>query len=74
MAQLVASMSGVVLGRVARVVGSSLNRDKIFTASIGLVDSLCLSVLIYCVNLHRPAMTIAVDLGRKATKQTNDPV
>ena len=35
MAQLVASVSGVVLGDVARVVGSNLARGKIFTASIG---------------------------------------
>ena len=39
MAQLVASMSGVVKGGVAEVVGSNLNRGKIFTASIGSVDS-----------------------------------
>ena len=40
MAQLVASVSGVVLGGVAEVVGSNLARGKIFTASIGSVDSL----------------------------------
>ena len=40
MAQLVASMSGVVLGGVAEVVGSNLARRKIFTASIGSVDLL----------------------------------
>ena len=40
MAQLVAPMSGVVLGRVVMVVGSNLARGKIFTASIGSVDSL----------------------------------
>ena len=40
MAQLVASMSGVVLGSVVEVVGSNLARGKIFTASIGSVDSL----------------------------------
>ena len=34
MAQLVASMSGVVLGGVVEVVGSNLARGKIFTASI----------------------------------------
>ena len=39
-AQLVALMSGVVLGGVAKVVGSNLARGKIFTASIGSVDSL----------------------------------
>ena len=38
-AQLVASVSGVVLGGVAMVVGSSLARGKIFTASMGSVDS-----------------------------------
>ena len=37
MAQLVASMYGVVLGGVAKVVGSSLTRGKIFTASIGSI-------------------------------------
>ena len=37
MAQLVASMSGVVLGGVVEVVGSNLARGKIFTASIGSV-------------------------------------
>ena len=40
MAQLVASMSVVVLGGVVEVVGSNLARGKIFTASIGSVDSL----------------------------------
>ena len=39
-AQLVASVYGVVLGGVAEVVGSNLARDKIITASIGSVDSL----------------------------------
>ena len=53
MAQLAASMSGVVLGGVVMVVDSNLARVKIFTASIGLVDSLYLSVLIYCINLHQ---------------------
>ena len=47
MAQLVASMSGVVLGDVVEVVGSNLARGKIFTASIGSVDSLYPSVYIY---------------------------
>ena len=47
MAQLVASMSGVVLGGVVEVVGSNLARGKIFTASIGSVDSLYSSVYIY---------------------------
>ena len=49
MAQLVASMSGVVLGGVVEVVGSNLARGKIFTASIGSVDSLYPSVYIYLV-------------------------
>ena len=58
MAQLVALMSGVVLGGVAEVVGSTLARkqkseSKIFTASIGSVDSLYLSIFIYCLNLHQ---------------------
>ena len=44
MAQLVASASGVVLGGVAEVVGSNLARGKIFTASIGSVDSLYPSI------------------------------
>ena len=47
MAQLVTLMSGVVLGGVAEVVGSNLARGKIFTASIGSVDSLYPSVYIY---------------------------
>ena len=46
-AQLVASMSGVVLGGVVEVVGSNLARGKIFTASIGSVDSLYPSVYVY---------------------------
>ena len=46
MAQLVALMSGVVLGGVVMVVGSSLARDKIFTASIGSVDSLYIYILL----------------------------
>ena len=52
-AQLVASMSGVVLGGVVEVVGSNLATGKIFTASIGSVDSLYPSVFIYCLNLHQ---------------------
>ena len=49
MAQLVASMSCVVLGGVVKIVGSSLARGKIFTASIGSVDSLYPSIY---KNLH----------------------
>ena len=52
-AQLVASMSGVVLGGVVMVVGSNLTRGKIFTASIGSVDSFYPSVSIYCMKLHQ---------------------
>ena len=44
MAQLVALKAGVVLGGVVEVVGSNLARGKIFTASIGSVDSLSLSL------------------------------
>ena len=47
MAQLVASMSGVVLGGVVEVVGSNLARGKIFTASFCSVDSLYPSVYIF---------------------------
>ena len=53
MALLVASMSSVVLGGDVMVVGSSLARGKIFTASICSVDSLYPSVFIYCMNLHQ---------------------
>ena len=53
MAQLVASVSGVVLGGVANVLDSNLARGKIFTASISSVDSLYPSVFIYCLNLHQ---------------------
>ena len=52
-AQLVASMSGVVLRGVVMVVDSNLARGKIFTASISSVDSLYISVFIYCMNLHQ---------------------
>ena len=43
-AQLVASMAGVVLGGVVMVVGSNLARGKIITASVGSVDSLYISL------------------------------
>ena len=46
MAQLVASVSGVVLGGVTMVVGLSLARGEICTASIGSVDSLYPSVFV----------------------------
>ena len=35
------------------MLGSNLARGKIFTASIGSVDSLYLSVFIYCLNQHQ---------------------
>ena len=53
MAQLVALMSGVVFGGVAEVVGSNLARGKIFTSSIGSVDSLYpfdLSTVCICIS------------------------
>ena len=50
MAQLVASASGVVLGGIAEVVGSNLARGKIFTASIGSVDSLYPSIRLSLAN------------------------
>ena len=54
MAQLVASMSGVVLGGVVEVVGSNLARGKKKIYSIyRLIDSLYPSVFIYCLNLHQ---------------------
>ena len=46
-AQFVASIAVVVQGGVVMVVGSNLSRGKIFTASIGSVDSLYPSVYIY---------------------------
>ena len=49
MAQLVASMSGVVLGRVVEFVGSNLTRGKIFTASISSVDLLYICLYIYAL-------------------------
>ena len=48
-AHLVALMSGVVQGGVVEVVGLNLARDEIFTAYIGSVDSIYLSVFIYSV-------------------------
>ena len=55
MVQLVASMSGIVLGGVVLVVGSNLARGKILTASNGSVDSLylCIDLLYECMNLHQ---------------------
>ena len=61
MAQLVALMSGVVLGGVAKVVGSNLARGKIFTSSIGSVDSLytlCIYIYIYIYIYTRGAFNM----------------
>ena len=52
MAQLVASMSGVVLGGVVEVVGSNLARGELFTASIRSVYLLYLSVWTY-IHIYR---------------------
>ena len=57
MAQLVASASSVVLGGVAEVVGSNLAGGKIFTASIGSVDSLYPVVYIYIYKVMLQAST-----------------
>ena len=59
-AQLVVLASGVVLGGVAEVVGSNLARGKIFTASIGSVDSLYPSVYIY---INRTRTTKCCSMG-----------
>ena len=53
MAQLVALMSGVVLAVLPRSWVRISLEAKIFTASIGSVDSLYPSVFIYCLNLHQ---------------------
>ena len=55
-AQLVASMSGVVLGGVVEVVGSNLARGKIFTASIGsvVIISLCIYLLSESASVSDP--------------------
>ena len=52
MAQLVASVSGVVLGGVAEVMGSNLARGKLLTASIGSVDSLYPSLYVYVLHVN----------------------
>ena len=65
MAHLVASVSGVVLGGVAEVVGSNLARGKIFTASIGSVDSLyppSLSINVY-MYVYMPGVLIGYMAG-----------
>ena len=68
MAQLVALVSGVVLGGVAEVVGSNLARGKIFTASIGSVDSLYLSIYIY---IYGTPLTFAKNKCLKALYPQN---
>ena len=78
MAQLVASIFGVVLGGVGEVVGSDFARDEIFTASIGSVDSLYLSVYMhmsfwfYGVLISLPAMgsTTVCNFESDALKQS----
>ena len=42
-----------MLGGVVMVVDSSLARGRIFIACIGSLDSLHLSVFIFCMNLHQ---------------------
>ena len=63
MAQLVASASGVVLGGVAEVVGSNLARGKIFTASIGSVDSLYSCVLYIYIQACRVLWKVSVHIS-----------
>ena len=72
MAQLAALISGVVLGGVAEVVGSNLARGKIFTASIGSVDSLYLLFVCLFVAL-RPKSTAMVIAGRSVHLTTLFP-
>ena len=71
MAQLVASVSGVVLGGVVEVVGSNLARGKEFTASIGSVDSLYPSVYIYVIFFFgRGGRGVFVKLTRQNIPET----
>ena len=70
MAQLVALMSGVVLGGVAEVVGSNLARGKIFTASIGSVDSLYPFVYISCNTLFLKSSTLKQNQNQPFTKKS----
>ena len=48
MAQLVASMSVVVLGGVVEIVGSNLARGKIFTASTAQLIHYILCIYMFC--------------------------
>ena len=74
MAQLVASVSGVVLGSVSEVVGSNLSRGKIFTASIGSDDSLYPSVYIYIYIYPGLRIHARVTLARLQSPGINAPV
>ena len=58
-AQLVASLSGVVLGGVVEVVGSNLARGKIFTASISYWFIISLCVCIYIKWLQKKRFNIS---------------
>ena len=60
MAQLVASMSGVVLGGVAEVVGSNLATGIIFTASIGSVDSLRIYIRRRLIGVHTLCISLNI--------------
>ena len=70
MAQLVASMSGVVLGGVVEVVGSNLARGKTFSASICSVDSLYPSVYIYCKLIISDIMDWGQHISEISSKAT----
>ena len=65
MVQLVASMSGKVLGGVVLVVGSNLARGKILTASIGSVDSLylCIDLLYESASVSDPVKLESNDVS-----------
>ena len=62
-AQLVASMSGVVLGGVVEVVGSNLAGGKIFTASICSVDALYPSTINWLCQVSLRVLTSSSDLN-----------
>ena len=47
------SQTSLLSSNLYNIVGLNLARGKIFTASIGSVDSLYPSVSIYCLNLHQ---------------------
>ena len=63
MAHVVALMSGVVLGGVAEVVGSNLAGGKIFTSSIGSVDSLYIHIYIYIyIYIYTPIICFMIQI------------